>query len=157
MPKQKKCCNCSRPAKKGSVSCKVCLESCRKTVNNLYIRRKAAGLCWRCGANQDNETLLCQKCRDVRGKKRAAKRPAKNCAVCETPMRGRIKYCWFCSPSQGPIMSAIRREHNIATGRCVCCGKRKARKNRQTCKSCGEKRSQSTIRSHKRRLLLVSK
>jgi len=125
------CFSCGKePAKSNCSKCITCLERCNQNGKRLKNKRKALGLCTRCGKLAYNNTLLCKKCSKKASeytKKRKEKlRKLGICIACETQKTSH-RLCSGCylkkDKARKKLSNKIKTEIFQKYGyKCNCCG-----------------------------------
>lgn len=144
--------------KEGETVCQECREKSTAQGRRTRERRKALGLCVRCGGERDSEGLLCTKCRDqhreynkqydYHGKMKALGR----CVRCGKPAVPGYTLCQVhreadkakaLTPKHKAYLKELR-EKRKAAGKCVDCGGSMAGSTVTTlCKKCHERRMET--------------
>ena len=127
------CPDCRSPAAgDGTQRCQSCKERAASDARTRAAKRKAEGLCTKCGRPAKPGYTLCADCLRKRNDHRARRRAEGLCSCGEPPIPG-LKQCAKCRQRNNE-----RKDRQKAAGRCAHCP-RKARPGRRTCVRCGDR------------------
>ena len=126
------CPDCRSAGGDGTQRCESCTERAATDARTRAARRKAEGLCTKCGRPAKTGYASCADCLRKRNDHRARRRAEGLCWCGEPPIPG-LKQCAQCRQRNNE-----RKRRQKAAGRCAHCP-RKARPGRRTCVRCGNR------------------